>query len=114
MVSSSRQAREEGSMRLSMARSYGTSAARVEGRLAIFVHILVLIMALMTAGTVLGQGSAAATGKPVKMVVLGDSLSAGYGLAAGAAFPVRLQKALIAKGIKVDMINAGVYGATSS
>jgi acyl-CoA thioesterase-1 len=71
-------------------------------------------MALMTAETVLAQGSAAATGKPVKMVVLGDSLSAGYGLAAGAAFPVRLQKALIAKGIKVDMINAGVSGDTSS
>ena len=101
-------------MRLSMARSYGTSAARVEGRLAIFVHILVLIMALMTAETVLAQGSVAGTAKPIKMVVLGDSLSAGYGLPAGAAFPVRLQKALDTKGIKVDIINAGVSGDTSS
>jgi acyl-CoA thioesterase-1 len=114
MVSGSRPASEEGSMRLSMARSYGTSAARVEGRLAIFVHILVLIMALMTAETVLAQGSVAVTAKPIKMVVLGDSLSAGYGLPAGAAFPVRLQKALDTKGIKVDMINAGVSGDTSS
>lgn len=80
----------------------------------IFVHILVLIMALMTAGTALGQGSVAVTAKPVKMVVLGDSLSAGYGLPAGAAFPVRLQKALDTKGIKVDMINAGVSGDTAS
>lgn len=48
------------------------------------------------------------------MVVLGDSLSAGYGLPAAAAFPIRLQKALEAKGIKVDMINAGVSGDTSS
>jgi acyl-CoA thioesterase-1 len=80
----------------------------------IFVHILVLIMALMTAGTALGQGSMAVTAKPVKMVVLGDSLSAGYGLPAGAAFPVRLQKALDTKGIKVDMINAGVSGDTAS
>jgi acyl-CoA thioesterase-1 len=71
-------------------------------------------MALMTGKTVLAQGSAAATAKPVKMVVLGDSLSAGYGLAADAAFPVRLQKALMAKGIKVDMINAGVSGDTAS
>src|SRR5216684_8827323 len=114
MVSGSRPASEEGSMRLSMARSYGTSAARVEGRLVIFVHILVLIMALMTAGTVLAQGAVAVTAKPVKMVVLGDSLSAGYGLPAGAAFPVRLQKALDTKGIKVNMINAGVSGDTSS
>lgn len=55
-----------------------------------------------------------APGKPIKIVVLGDSLSAGYGLPAAAAFPVRLQKALEAKGIKVDMINAGVSGDTSS
>lgn len=48
------------------------------------------------------------------MVVLGDSLSAGYGLPAAAAFPVRLQKALEAKGIKVGMVNAGVSGDTSS
>jgi acyl-CoA thioesterase I len=74
------------------------------------VHILVLIVALMTAGTVLAQTPA----KPVKMVVLGDSLSAGLGLSASAAFPARLQKSLETKGIKVDMINAGVSGDTSS
>jgi acyl-CoA thioesterase-1 len=48
------------------------------------------------------------------MVVLGDSLSAGLGLVASAAFPERLQKALKAKGIDVDMSNAGVSGDTSS
>jgi acyl-CoA thioesterase-1 len=52
--------------------------------------------------------------RPVKMVVLGDSLSAGLGLAASAAFPARLQKALKAKGIDVDMVNAGVSGDTTS
>ena len=114
MVSGSMPAREEGSMRLSMARSYGTSDGAVEGRLRIFVHILVLIMGLMTAEAVLAQGTAVAMAKPVKMVVLGDSLSAGYGLPAPAAFPVRLQKALEAKGIAVDMINAGVSGDTTS
>jgi acyl-CoA thioesterase-1 len=97
-----------------MARSYGTSDVAVEGRLRIFVHILVLIMGLMTAEAVLAQGTAVAMAKPVKMVVLGDSLSAGYGLPAPAAFPVRLQKALEAKGIAVDMINAGVSGDTTS
>jgi acyl-CoA thioesterase-1 len=48
------------------------------------------------------------------MVVLGDSLSAGFGLAGSDAFPAKLQKALKAKGIDVDMINAGVSGDTSS
>jgi len=109
-------------MRLSMARSYGTSATRVEGLKRMFAHIRVLIVALMTAGLVLAQAQpqaqaqapATAPAKPVKMVVLGDSLSAGLGLSASAAFPARLQKALGDKGIKVDMINAGVSGDTSS
>ena len=79
-----------------------------------FVHLPVLVMALMTAGTALAQKPAASPAKPVKMVVLGDSLSAGLGLTAAAAFPVRLQKSLDAKGIKVDMINAGVSGDTAS
>lgn len=48
------------------------------------------------------------------MVVLGDSLSAGLGLSGPEAFPARLQKALKAKGIDVDMVNAGVSGDTAS
>src|SRR5207245_4798647 len=52
--------------------------------------------------------------KPIKMVVLGDSLSAGLGLSASSAFPARLQKSLETKGIAIDMINAGVSGDTSS
>ncbi|TMK37449.1 MAG: arylesterase [Alphaproteobacteria bacterium] len=96
----------EGSMRLSMARSYGTFAGAVERRTRLFMHMLVLMAALMTAGPVFAQ--------PVKMVVLGDSLSAGLGLSGPAAFPARLQKALKDKGVDVDMINAGVSGDTSS
>ena len=57
---------------------------------------------------------AAAQTRPVKMVVLGDSLSAGLGLSASSAFPARLQKSLEAKGIAVDIINAGVSGDTTS
>jgi acyl-CoA thioesterase I len=79
-----------------------------------FVHILVLIVALMTAQTVSAQTPPAAGTRPIKIVVLGDSLSAGLGLSASAAFPERLQKALKTKGIDVDMTNAGVSGDTSS
>jgi len=78
--------------------------------MGMFAHILVLIMALMTGGVAFAQAPA----KPLKMVVLGDSLSAGLGLPASAAFPARLQKSLETKGIKVDMINAGVSGDTAS
>jgi len=56
----------------------------------------------------------AETTKPVKLVVLGDSLSAGLGLPAQDAFPAKLQKALQAKGIPIAMTNAGVSGDTSS
>ena len=79
-----------------------------------FVHLLVLDLILMTAGAAFGQTPAAGVAKPIKMVVLGDSLSAGLGLSAPAAFPARLQRALKIKGIQVDMVNAGVSGDTSS
>jgi acyl-CoA thioesterase-1 len=59
-------------------------------------------------------GSAAAADGPVKIVVLGDSLSAGYGLPAEAAFPAKLAAALNAKGNAVDIANAGVSGDTAS
>jgi acyl-CoA thioesterase-1 len=79
-----------------------------------FAHMLVLGVALMAAGSAFAQAPAAGAGKPVKMVVLGDSLSAGLGLSASAAFPARLKESLKIKGIGVDMINAGVSGDTSS
>ncbi|HEY5126992.1 MAG TPA: arylesterase [Bradyrhizobium sp.] len=68
----------------------------------------------MTVGTACAQTAAVGVAKPIKMVVLGDSLSAGLGLSASAAFPERLEKSLKTKGIVVDMINAGVSGDTSS
>ncbi len=80
----------------------------------LFVHMLVLSLALTAVGTAQAQTPAAKGTKSIKIVVLGDSLSAGFGLPGSAAFPVRLQKSLSLKGIAVDMINAGVSGDTSS
>jgi len=78
------------------------------------MHIIVLVIALATAGTASAQGPATMATKPIKMVVLGDSLSAGLGLSASSAFPEKLKKTLKTKGIEVDMINAGVSGDTAS
>jgi acyl-CoA thioesterase-1 len=97
-----------------MARSYGTFGSSVERQRGKFVHILVLGLALVTAGTALAQTPEGPEPKPIKMVVLGDSLSAGLGLSASSAFPAQLQKSLKLNGISVDMINAGVSGDTSS
>jgi acyl-CoA thioesterase-1 len=80
--------------------------------MGVFVHILVLMVALMTAQTASAQP--APSGKAVKVVVLGDSLSAGLGLSAAASFPERLQKVLKDKGVDVEIANAGVSGDTST
>jgi acyl-CoA thioesterase I len=102
-------------MRLSMARSYGTFAAGVERRARMFMHMLVLGLGLTIPGAAYAQvQTQAVETHAIKMVVLGDSLSAGLGLSASAAFPQRLQKSLKAKGIAVEMINAGVSGDTAS
>ncbi|MBG6174713.1 acyl-CoA thioesterase-1 [Labrenzia sp. EL_208] len=50
----------------------------------------------------------------LKLVVLGDSLSAGYQLAPQDGFPEQLQKALDARGLSVEVVNAGVSGDTTS
>lgn len=69
---------------------------------------------LLTIACVFGGFAARADEKPVKIVVLGDSLSAGYGLPAEAAFPARLAAALKAKDANVSIANAGVSGDTAS
>jgi lysophospholipase L1-like esterase len=69
---------------------------------------------LLLSGTGWAQAPAAQVVKPIKLVVLGDSLTAGYGLPAAEAFPVRLEQALKGKGIVTEIINAGVSGDTST
>lgn len=66
-------------------------------------------------GAVLALPAAAASpDEPLRLVVLGDSLVAGYELADGAAFPERLEAALIERGHAVEVVNAGVSGDTAS
>ena len=62
----------------------------------------------------MAAAGARAEDKPVRIVVLGDSLSAGYGLPADAAFPQRLAAALKARGVAATVNNAGVSGDTAS
>lgn len=83
-------------------RSYGKWRAKVQSAL------LALLLTLALASP------AAAQDRPVKIVALGDLLTAGFGLPAGDAFPVKLQRALKAKGIEVEIVNAGVSGDTAT
>jgi acyl-CoA thioesterase-1 len=114
-----------------MKAAYGDSFAAVERLAKVIVEVLIapllagFSLARFSKAMILGIGAAvllmavpawpeAAASKPIKLVVLGDSLSAGHGLPAEAAFPVRLQKALKDKGLDVDIVNAGVSGDTTS
>lgn len=52
--------------------------------------------------------------KSVRIVAIGDSLTAGYGLPQGEDFPAQLEAALQAKGLNVVVDNAGVSGDTTT
>jgi acyl-CoA thioesterase-1 len=58
--------------------------------------------------------AAPAMAKTARIVMLGDSIAAGYGLDPGEALPVKLEAALRAKGHDVEIVNAGVSGDTST
>jgi acyl-CoA thioesterase I len=52
--------------------------------------------------------------RAVRIVVLGDSLTAGYGVLAVDAFPAKLERALRTSGQSVAVANAGVTGDTAA
>jgi acyl-CoA thioesterase-1 len=85
-------------------RSYGTGRGRVKRIAAV----------LVTMACLLGAAFAQSANTPVKIVALGDSLTAGLGLSAQDAFPAKLQAALKAKGIAATVVNAGVSGDTTA
>jgi acyl-CoA thioesterase-1 len=72
-----------------------------------------VVAAALALAILMGEPATAAD-RPVRIVALGDSLTAGYGLPADAAFPAKLEKALTAKGLAVEIANAGVSGDTAS
>jgi len=83
-----------------MAAAYGARSRRREA-------IIVLILALLTAM----PGAQAAQ---LRLLVLGDSLSAGYGLAQAQGFQAQLAAALRARGHDVRIIDGAVSGDTSA
>ena len=60
-----------------------------------------------------GPGLRAAE-QPLRILALGDSLTAGYGLAAADSFPAQLERALNDRGTTVQVLNAGVSGDTTA
>lgn len=70
------------------------------------------IPAILAAALLMQAAEAAAA--PLKIVALGDSLTAGYGLAQNLSFAARLEAALKARGHDVAIVDAGVSGDTAS
>ena len=70
------------------------------------------IFAAIAAAYLLCAGTAAAA--PVRLLVLGDSLTAGYGLPAADGFEARLAGALKARGHDVQIVDGAVSGDTTA
>ncbi|HEX2840775.1 arylesterase [Hyphomicrobium sp.] len=81
-----------------------------------FVGQMVRLIAIVNLWLLVGFGAAHAAddAAPIRIVALGDSLTAGYMLKPDGAFPVQLAAALKAKGYSVDVSNAGVSGDTTA
>jgi acyl-CoA thioesterase I len=89
-----------------MWRGYGSACRRGNRVVAGFLTLLFLGFGLATAH--------AATAAPVRLLILGDSLTAGYGLPASQGFQAKLAEALKAKGQNVTLIDGAVSGDTST
>ena len=76
--------------------------------------VMATLMLVFAAGMGFSARAQGAAMRPLKLVALGDSLTAGYGLPGEAAFPAVLERALRAKGYAVSIANAGVSGDTTS
>jgi len=89
-------------------RSYGKPGGAVQrfGLAIVALAWLAVGVATLTAGQ--------AADPPIRIVVLGDSLTAGFGLAVQDALPAKLERALKAKGHDVSIQNAGVSGDTAA
>ncbi len=70
---------------------------------------LAAVLALAAAGLAAGAGAG-----ELRILMLGDSLTAGYGLVSRDALPARLEAALRTRGLDVRVIDAGVSGDTTA
>lgn len=73
---------------------------------AIFLTVLTFLL--------LPNAAVNAKQAPIRIVALGDSITAGYGLSPEQSFPVQLEAALKARGVNTKVINAGVSGDTTA
>src|SRR5437763_15736940 len=77
--------------------------------------VRLLALFLVITGRIVSAGAAESTGTEAKtIVVLGDSLAAGYGLDPNEAYPAVLQKRIKEAGWNFTVVNAGLSGDTTA
>ena len=75
---------------------------------------LAVVLAVLAACVFPAAAGSDKTAPEKVILALGDSLTAGYGLAAAEAFPAQLEQALRTRGHRVRVINAGISGDTTA
>lgn len=86
--------------------NWGKTWAKQQARRGFLMGMIGLSLAL--------AASPRAQAAEARILALGDSLTAGYGLPAAQGFTAKLDAALKAKGIAATVINGGVSGDTSA
>jgi acyl-CoA thioesterase-1 len=89
-----------------------TARGDVPGHSIRLAALSVGLMLVVAAAPALHAGQARAS--RARVVFLGDSLTAGYGLAARDAYPSLVQQRLREAGLDAEVVNAGVSGDTSA
>jgi acyl-CoA thioesterase-1 len=62
----------------------------------------------------LATGFSAIKAEPMRIIFLGDSLTAGYGIDPDQAYPTLIEQKIRARGSNAEVINAGLSGDTSA
>jgi acyl-CoA thioesterase-1 len=73
-----------------------------------------LLLLLFLAASPLSSGVAAESQASKRIVILGDSITAGFGLDRSAAYPALLQSKVQAEGLHFEVVGAGVSGDTTA
>jgi acyl-CoA thioesterase-1 len=93
---------------LKLRRTLACAAARLHNNLVRYGLALALVNAV-----ILPMAAAQALAE-TRILALGDSLTAGYGLGATEGLTAQLERALKAKGLSARVLNAGVSGDTTA
>ncbi len=93
--------------RFDCAKSAGENAELLRGNASFFSFLFIML-------TSLASGAASGASEERKVVFIGDSLTAGYGVQKEEAFPAVVERKLRQNGRQVSVVNAGISGSISA